>query len=974
MTTTLERPSPAPAPPPSVAPTSRMSRWWAGWRVALRLARRDAWRSKGRSLLVVLLIALPVTAVTGVYVFATVQQAQYGDRVRIHAMVGDVADAWIQPVGGTVNQAPNGNLGSTDGSITGFPGTSDPADADPGTGGSTVTLPSQQQLLAALPTGSRLVPVGTTVGAAIEDGRWGISSSLALADVRDPMNAGRWNLVSGALPVRADQVALGGGAARRLHAQLGDAVTITAFDSRRTARLTVVGIVTPVSSQWTGADGGVALPVVLGQTSDPTQGYLASVPRPLTWADVRAVNRAGGSLESLALYDAPPSFCLVDQICLDDRGVTAPADESQPSPVQAADAARKVAEGAVIVVLVVLQIALLAGPAFAVQLRRRQRELGLVSASGGSAAVLRRTMLASGVVLGLVGAVVGLVVGWGAVWLLGGVLPWWSPLADTLGARVGVPPFPPELLAFALVGMVSAMAAAAVPAVMAGRGDVIDALKGQRPLPPVRRRTPILGVVMAAIGLAITAYGVGQSDALVLGVGVIVGELGLVLLMPWLVVQLGRPAARLPVSLRMAVRDSGRHRMRTAAAACAVMAAAAAAVAASSWAVSSATLAGGSDRNVPDGVVVAQVSVPTDANGIVTQPLATTLAQARAATLDAAPGARTSVVQQLVPAGSVASGTGMVACTAWPTWTSADPDPHGVSRDQPCTGRSVSGNRVLNGVLLLDDVEGLDQLLGPLAPLDEAKAALRAGKALVLTPHSLDPQGRVWLQVMKYDDGSIPTAVGVPGVEVLVGTYPSEVIVGPAALDAPPLRGLVAPDPAYAWLTVTPATPDDADQPTTADRITLAFAKAGLSGGASDGGAIIDPVVLILGIGAVATLLLALIAGLMVTALALADGRADLQTLAAVGGPPRVRRRFAAASAGFVTGLGCLVGAVSGLAVAWVLLPLVGGVDAYGALTRGPFVVPWATIALVVVAVPLLTSAVAGATTRSRISLTRRPD
>ena len=973
MTITLERPAPAPAPPPSVSPTSRMSRWWAGWRVALRLARRDAWRSKSRSLLVVLLIALPVTAVTGVYVLATVQQAQYGDRTRIHAMVGDVADAWIQPVGGTVYQAPNGNLGSSDGSVTGFPGTSDPVKGDPGTGGSTAALPSQQQLLAALPSGTRLVPVGTAVGVAIENGAWGVSSALTLADVRDPMNAGRWHLASGNLPANANEVALGTAVARRLHVGIGDTVTMTALDSRRTARLTVVGMASPLSAQWTGGADGVALPAALGQTVDPTQGYLAAVPRPLTWPDVRAVNLAGGSLESLAIYDAPPSFCRVDQICLDDHGVTT-TDVTEPTPVQAADAARKVAEGAVIVVLVVLQIALLAGPAFAVQLRRRQRELGLVSASGGSAAVLRRTMLASGVVLGLVGAVVGLVVGWGAVWLLGGVLPWWSPLADTLGARVGVPPFPPELLAFALVGMVSAMAAAAVPAVIAGRGDVIDALKGQRPLPPVRRRTPILGVVMAGIGLAITAYGTAQSDPLVLGVGVIVGELGLVLLMPWLVVQLGRPAARLPVSLRIAVRDSGRHRMRTAAAACAVMAAAAAAVTASTWAVSSASLAGSSDRNLPVGVLVAQASVPTDTNGVPTQTMAVTLAQTRAAVLGAVPGARTALVRQLVPAAAQASGTGMVTCTSWPTWSSTDVSPRGVARDQPCAGRTVSGNRNLSGVLEVQDVDALDQLLGPLAPLDEAKAALRAGKALVLTPHTLDPQGRVWLQAMRYDEAVAPTQVPVPGMQVLTGAFPSEVIVGPAALEAAPLRGLVVADPSYAWLVVTPASPDTADQPTAQDRITLAFAKAGISGGVSDDGVVIDPVVLILGIGAVATLMLALIAGLMVTALALADGRADLQTLAAVGGPPRVRRRFAAASAGFVTGLGCLVGAVSGLAVAWVLLPLVGGVDSAGALTRGPFVVPWATVALVVVAVPLLTSAVAGATTRSSITLTRRPD
>ena len=538
---------------------------------------------------------------------------------------------------------------------------------------------------------------------------------------------------------------------------------------------------------------------------------------------------------------------------------------------------------------------------------------------------------------------------------------------------MGLPPFPPEVLGFALVGVVAAVAAAAVPAVMAGRGDVIDALKGQRPLPPVRRRTPVLGLVMALLGLAITAYGTSQVDALVLGVGVIVGELGLVLLMPWLVVQLGRPAARLPVSLRIAVRDSGRHRMRTAAAACAVMAAAAAAVAASTWALS-ATTERGTDANLPSGVSLVMVSAPTDANGVPTRPLTSTVADARSIIGRVAPGA-VSTVREVVPANMKAGTFGTVQCTSWPDWTSSQVSPQGVALDQPCTGRGVLGAQYLYGVLAVDDVDALDQLLGPLADLDAAKAALRAGKALVLTPHTLDPQGRVWLQPEPDDPtGTTAAPIALPGVEVLRGAYPGQVIVGPAALATAPLRGAVVADPVTAHLLLTPTQADQPDRPTTSDRLTVAFAKGGVDGSVADLSSGPDPVLLTLGIGAAITVLLALVAGLMVTALALADGRADLQTLAAVGGPPRLRRRFAAASAGFVTGLGCLVGAVSGLAVAWVLLPMLGRVDVSGALVRGPFLVSWSSVAFVVLAVPLITAAVAWATTRSRIVLTRRPD
>ena len=110
---------------------------------------------------------------------------------------------------------------------------------------------------------------------------------------------------------------------------------------------------------------------------------------------------------------SPPPFCDPDALCLDYRAVRRrPRREPTPSDLPIAEAAqrrrarrrRARARGA-------------AGraarrPAFAVQLRRRQRELGLVGASGGDAAALRRTVLASGVVLGVVGAALGVALGW----------------------------------------------------------------------------------------------------------------------------------------------------------------------------------------------------------------------------------------------------------------------------------------------------------------------------------------------------------------------------------------------------------------------------------------------------------------------------------------------------------------------------------------------------------------------------------
>jgi putative ABC transport system permease protein len=104
----------------------------------------------------------------------------------------------------------------------------------------------------------------------------------------------------------------------------------------------------------------------------------------------------------------------------------------------------------------------------------------------------------------------------------------------------------------------------------------------------------------------------------------------------------------------------------------------------------------------------------------------------------------------------------------------------------------------------------------------------------------------------------------------------------------------------------------------------------------------------------------------MVTALALADGRADVATLAAVGAPPRIRRRMAGSSAGYVSLLGCVVGTASGLLASRLLLPL--------AEPSGTWQTPWLVVVLIALVVPVLTAGAAWVTTRSRVVLTRRLD
>ncbi len=510
MTALLERP--APPPPHAAAPVpSRLARWWGGWRVALRLARRDSWRGRGRALLVVLLIALPVATVSGVIVYSAAEQAENSQARQALLSLGTEADARVMLGPGQVVQAP---------ALTSWTTTGDAPS-------------SPDALRAALPAGSRAVSTGTSASVVVESGPWGVQSAISVQDVRDPLNAGRWTVSAGRLPQSATEVALLGRDLRRLQAGIGSSVTLsTTVGESATRTLTVVGAIDR-SSQG----GGVVLPGVLPGDpgiSDATE-LLVDSPSPWTWTDVRRLNAIGAVVAARGTIESPPPFCAADQLCLDAGPAPDDSVPSVPSDLQVAEAARVAALGAVVLVLVVLQVALLAGPAFAVQLRRRQRELGLVGASGGDAAALRRTVLASGVVLGAVGATLGVALGWGAVWLVG------VPLASVEIVQEGrmpqgVPPLPWYVVAVALIGVVSAMTAALIPAVMAGRGDVIDTLRGRRPLPPVRTRTPVVGLLLGAVGVALLLYGRGaggfSTDPLILGVGLIAGELALVLVMP----------------------------------------------------------------------------------------------------------------------------------------------------------------------------------------------------------------------------------------------------------------------------------------------------------------------------------------------------------------------------------------------------------------------------------------------------------
>lgn len=106
-------------------------------------------------------------------------------------------------------------------------------------------------------------------------------------------------------------------------------------------------------------------------------------------------------------------------------------------------------------------------------------------------------------------------------------------------------------------------------------------------------------------------------------------------------------------------------------------------------------------------------------------------------------------------------------------------------------------------------------------------------------------------------------------------------------------------------------------------------------------------------------------------ALAAAESRPDLATLAAIGAAPRTRRRFAAAQAAVISGLGTSLGVLAGLALGWVLVTAQRyrwDIPDYG----WQLSIPWAALGAIAVGLPLLAVAVGYVATRSRLPVARR--
>jgi putative ABC transport system permease protein len=900
----------------------------ASWLTALRIARREARRARGRSTLVVAMIALPVlflsfTAVT--YDMLTLTGAEKADR-----RMG-TADARIEWSGrGRVLQVADPDEG--------FYRIGAGLEAD------TTGPPTQADLIAALPAGTRVLPLLRTSASVRTVGGIGSVDTIVL-DTTDPLARGYVTVRAGRTPSAAGEVALTRQAMQRTGVGLGG----TLLSADRARSFTVVGEVEFPSSLAEFALFAPEAATVWSELPATGSEWLVDTPTPVSWSDVRRLNGSGMAVSSRQVLMNPP-----------------PDEELPVELTGPAGATDELAIATLVAGLALLEIVLLAGPAFAVGARRRQRQLALVAATGGTPAHVRRIVLADGVVLGAVGAVVGTAGGVAAA-LIG------RPYVEELLAHQragGYRVFPVALAVIAALAVVTGVLAALVPAFTVARQSVVMALAGRRGVTRSRKRWIALGVGLIAVGAAVTVAGALAARSPVMLAGLVLGELGLVFCTPAVVGFVARAGRALPLTGRIALRDAARNRAAAAPAISAVMAAVAGSIAIGLYLDSERTLQHDAYQlQAPVGTVVVYPEVPGASSAQMT--------------------GIESTLRSTGPIGEVTR-IGQITCPP-----GASPDAWCGMRGVPvprlvCPYEQIAGERMLTAdearaaradsrcddaslteFVFVDDGSGLAALTGATGDdLARAQGVLRAGGVVVSNP-SLVENGTVTLNVLQ--TAAADAKGRAEKIRVTPMTLPAHLlttgvdnVMGIASPEAVRRAGLSTVD--GVTLASTTRMPTQVEEDRMVIQLQALHAYPYVERGAPTES---DARLLVLMATATAITLGAAGVG---TGLAAADRRPDLSTLAAVGASPRLRRFMAVSQSGVIAGLGSVLGTVAGVGAAVAIIVALN--QSHVAMWPGPdllpIVVPWLSLGVALIAAPVLAMLGAGLLTRSRLPVERR--
>jgi putative ABC transport system permease protein len=339
---------------------------------------------------------------------------------------------------------------------------------------------------------------------------------LRAQDPHGPFSGPMLALLSGSYPSNANEVAVTSGVASAFHLKVGDTWRVGDVERR------VVGLVENPQSLL----DEFAL-VAPGQVKAPTQ--------------------------TVALFDAPG----VQPGSIGPE-VQTPASVAQNNPLNPETISLAA------LVLGMLLIALVSVGGFTVLAQRRLRSIGMLESIGATDRHVRLVVRANGVVVGLVGAVAGFMLGL-VIWLA-----YRPSLEQSSHHVIGVLALPWVVVAAAMVlAVVAAYFAASLPARAITQVPIVAALSG-RPAPPRQiHRSAIPGIVCFVIAFLLLGYsgstgdgnGNGGTPELVFGLVFLIP--GLILLAPFFLSLTARLGRRAPIATRLALRDLARYRARS---------------------------------------------------------------------------------------------------------------------------------------------------------------------------------------------------------------------------------------------------------------------------------------------------------------------------------------------------------------------------------------------------------------------------
>ena len=947
LTPPLAQPAEAPEDRrPDDAPSSRWSRWRASWAVALRMARRDLRRHRGRSVLVFLMVAIPVGLIAAAATLGATEQTDGADTIT--AKMGSGQALLEGPAPGRVQQGPDPNQGgmgyTEDDTATTIPGYSPDSAAAEGA-----------RAIGAL-VGGTVVPVSETELRFVV-GERRVRVTGLVVDPRSADLGPKARLSSGTWASGAGEVVVTPAGERKGLPRSGE-VTLSSNGTERTVR--VVGTATALTQY--GGMPDLVLPSPPDSTPVASAGtqWVVVGRSPVTWKDVQRLNTYGFTVFSRhVLQDPPPD----SQI---------PADlRPQHDFTQDTDRMIAVLGGAMLFLITTL----LVGPAFAVSAARQRRTLALAATNGAEVRQLRRTVLAQALVLGVVSALGGVTLGVAGVWA---GLRWWvstHPSTSFAALALDIPWTAMAILVPCAV--LSAVVAALVPSLRLGRLDVIGVMRGQSVSPRLNRVLPVVGLVAAVLGglVVVTGARVQSGGDVRVTLGAFALVLGTLLVVPALLVGIGRLAAHLPVAPRMATRDASRHRSRSTPTVAAILAGVAALTAFSIG------LASDTQQQLAQYTPQALPGEGTIFTGD-----AETRLSVAAALRDEGAGLRVIPLSVVRGQEDPLGGPGSPATRPQPFVTAVL---DGCTVQQSITQEGPDTRCVKLGSLAYDN--------GFVGVLPAAEIAAR----LHLTT----------AQQARLEAGGIaaavPSVASLPSVRMASGTFVLDqgtyaaTQVRTARTDVLPVVPVASGNrangamPGQTGAFVTPETASRLGWPTTQQMVLLHAADGGTIDKATqkrldervgdEGGIYVergfqryDEVVMRIMMGVAAALVL--IVTLISTALSLAEQQGDLGTLAAVGATKGTRRRFAAAQA-VVTGLlgallGIAVGLVPGIAISYPLTVQGNWDPATGMEVAGRHYlsIPWLPLVLVAVGVPLLAGLLSALAIRTAPMVTRRAD